>query len=75
IPLAGRLRKKGISCGILWGEGSLKSKMRKAGESSKKVIILGESEIKEGVITLKDLEKSEEKKIKEEEIENESHWI
>ncbi|MHC4870283.1 MAG: histidine--tRNA ligase [Planctomycetota bacterium] len=54
--LLSRLRKSGISCDMDFEGRSMKSQMRKANKlSSTCVIILGEEELKNGTITIKDM--------------------
>jgi len=63
------LRKQGISCEMDFASSSLKSQMRQANDKKAKyVIILGEDEIKNNEVTLKDMATGFQEKIKNEAI-------
>lgn len=71
LQLAGELRHKGVGGRVMadvTGR-SMKAQFRSANKSgAKKVLILGESEIAEGVVTLKDMTDSSQKSVKRDEI-------
>jgi len=64
VKLLSQLRKEGICCDTDYEGKSLKGAMRKANDlKAKYVLILGDNEIKNGTVTLKNMEKSEQKEI------------
>jgi len=68
LELFNKFLEKNISFTVLWGEESLKSKMRKASSIVKKVILIGEEELSSKSFTIKDFLNNKEEKIKEEEL-------
>ena len=67
--LLGDLRRTGISCEMDYSHSSLKSQMRQANDKKAKlVIILGEDEIKNQEVTLRDMSTGIQEKIKIKEI-------
>lgn len=69
LKLLYELRKSGISSDIDYEQKSLKAQMRTANRLGVKYVILrGSEEIKQGVITLKDMQNSSEEKINSEKI-------
>jgi histidyl-tRNA synthetase len=66
--LTGDLRKEGFKVEFI-SSGSLKSALRKANKwKAKWVLIIGDEEIKENTVSLRDLEKSVQKKVRVEDI-------
>lgn len=66
LKLLDTLRKSGISCDRDYENKSLKGAMRKASDlGAKFVLILGEDELKKGVVTLKDMDSGEQKEIEQ----------
>jgi histidyl-tRNA synthetase len=62
-------RETGLSCETSYTVASLKSQLRQANKAGARyVLILGEDEMKEGVVTFKDMEKSEQKKVSQKDI-------
>ena len=65
LPLLPRLREAGISAEIYPEPGKMKKQMNYANRKNVKYVVLaGESEIAEGMVTLKNMETGEQKKIK-----------
>ena len=63
------LRSAGIACDANYEGKSLKGAMRSANDAGARfVLIIGEDELKKGVVTLKDMSSSEQKEVKTEEI-------
>lgn len=68
LMLAKRLRKEGIRCELFPDAAKMKKQMTYADKKGiRYVAILGESELKEGVLTLKDMQSGEQKTVKPEE--------
>ncbi|MBU1727026.1 MAG: histidine--tRNA ligase [Candidatus Omnitrophica bacterium] len=64
IKLLESLREKGIACDTDYEGRSLKAAMRRANDlGANKVLILGENELKNGVITVKDMVSGEQKEV------------
>jgi histidyl-tRNA synthetase len=64
IKLLAQLREKGIACDTDYENKSLKGAMRRANDlKAKYVLILGEDELKKGVISLKDMCSGEQKEV------------
>lgn len=62
-------REVGCACDVLYTAGSMKSQLRQANKvGARYVLILGDEELKEGTITFKDMQKSEQKKIRQSEV-------
>jgi histidyl-tRNA synthetase len=71
IKIAERLRKKGLWVEINYGGASLKSQLRKADRlNSEFTIIIGDDELKRGIVQLKNLKSGASKEISFEEIED-----
>jgi histidyl-tRNA synthetase len=71
IKIAERLRKKGLWVEINYGGASLKSQLRKADRlNSEFTIIIGDDELKRGIVQLKNLKSGVSKEISFEEIED-----
>ncbi len=71
LKLLNKLRQAGIISDTDYENKSLKGALRKANDlSAKAVLIVGDDEIKKGVVTLKDMASGEQKEIKEEELVN-----
>lgn len=69
LMLAKRLRKEGIRCELFPDAAKMKKQMTYADKKGiRYVAILGESELKEGVLTLKDMQSGEQKTVKPEEV-------
>ncbi len=69
LRLLDKLRNSGIASDTDYEEKSLKGAMRKANDlGARYVLIVGEDEIKERVVSLKDMEKGEQEKVPLEEI-------
>lgn len=69
LILAKRLRKEGIRCELYPDTAKMKKQMTYADKKGiRYVAILGESELKEGVLTLKDMQSGEQKTVKPEEV-------
>lgn len=69
LKLLDILRKSGISCDTDYENKSLKGAMRKASDlGAKFVLILGEDELKKGVVTLRDMDSGEQKEVKAEDL-------
>ncbi len=64
-----RLRSKDIKTEYALGKEGIKAQIREADKKGAKyTIILGEEEVKKGILTLKDMEKGESKEIREEDL-------
>jgi histidyl-tRNA synthetase len=62
-------REVGCSCDVVYTAGSMKSQLRQANKvGARYVLILGDEEMKEGTITFKDMQRSEQKKIRQSEM-------
>ena len=62
VALAGRLRAAGISVDLAYGDRGLKGAMKAADRSGARLaLVLGEREIEEGVIEVKDLSNGEQR--------------
>lgn len=71
FSLLAKLRTAGISAGMDFTGRSMKAQMKQANKvSARFVLILGEDEVKESVVTLKNMQTSEQQKIAIEEIIN-----
>ncbi|WP_088655353.1 histidine--tRNA ligase [Geofilum rhodophaeum] len=69
LILAKRLRKEGIRCELYPDTAKMKKQMTYADKKGiRYVAIMGESELKEGVLTLKDMQSGEQKTVKPEEV-------
>jgi len=70
--LLNNLRNENISCDMNYEEASLKSQMRSANKSGAKfVVIIGEDELKNDSVTLKDMSSGNQEKIKTNQLVNE----
>ncbi|MBI4336121.1 MAG: histidine--tRNA ligase, partial [Candidatus Omnitrophica bacterium] len=70
-----RLRNKGMSCQMAFDEKSLKSQMRFADKAgARKVLILGDTELKKGVAILRDMEQKQQKEISLDDVEDTHLW-
>ena len=66
FELAQRLRNKGFEAEFVF-EGNFKKQMKKAGQNNSRfVLILGEDEVKNGEVVVKDFQNSSEQKVKQE---------
>ena len=71
FKLTQKLRNLGIEVGIEYESKSMKAQMKRADKfGAKKVLILGENELNEGKIILKDFTKGEQEEILLSEVEN-----
>ena len=71
FPLAFNLRKKGVSVETDYGSKSLKSQMKRADKlGANFTFIIGEEELKQGVVKVRDMKESKEEDIKFEDIIN-----
>lgn len=69
------LRNKGISCQMGLDEKSLKSQMRLADRvEAKRVLIIGDEELKKGRVVLRDMENKSQKEIRLEDVSNTHLW-
>ncbi|MDI6759065.1 MAG: histidine--tRNA ligase [Candidatus Omnitrophota bacterium] len=69
LKLLDNLRREKIACDTDYENKSLKSAMRKANDlNAKLVLIIGEDELKKGVVTLKNMASGEQQEIKQDEI-------
>jgi histidyl-tRNA synthetase len=69
VKLLSKLRHSGISADMDYENRSLKGALRKANDlAAKFALIIGEDELKKGVVTLKDMESGEQKEIKQSEL-------
>ena len=69
VNILNQLREEGFFCDIDYCDKSVKGQMRSAQKKgSRVVVILGEEEAEEGVLLLKDMEKSTQNKIKREDL-------
>lgn len=69
LLLMSKLRKSGISCDTDYEGKSLKGAMRKANDlKAAYVLIIGEDELKKGIVTLKDMARGEQKEVSVEEL-------
>jgi histidyl-tRNA synthetase len=72
LKLLNRLRLKGIAADTDYEGKSLKGSMRKACDlGAKYVLIIGEDELKKGVVTLKDMSSGEQREINNANLVNE----
>ena len=67
LELCEELRKNGISCDFDYGARKFKKQFEKASKLAKYAFVLGEEELKNGTITVKDLSTSEQKTVSREE--------
>ena len=64
LELLKELRAKGLRCDIDFLSRSLKAQMKEADrQKAKKVLIIGENELKNGIVVLRDMQSSEQKEI------------
>lgn len=69
LKILDNLRKAGVSCDTDYENKSLKGAMRKANDlAAGYVLIIGEDELKKGVVTLKDMKTGEQKEVKTESL-------
>ncbi len=64
VPLLGRLRGAGIASDMAYGNRAMKGAMKAADRSGARfALILGDSELEQGVVMLKDLAKGEQRAV------------
>ena len=69
INILGQLREEGLSCDLDYCAKSFKGQMRSAQKKGAKVVvILGDEEVADNILLLKDMDKSIQKKIKKEDL-------
>jgi len=69
VSISSELRAEGLSCDLDYCAKSLKGQMRSAQKKgSRMVVILGEEEVKENALLLKDMDNSTQEKIKREDL-------